>query len=138
MSDEEWQYYQDFKPYMIWYNQLLSDYAYTNPLAALSALNSALIAQALPSFPGESEAVERNLKRATRGARTEAASRELLDRTDLDYSPGTIEDDLRGGDLIVTYGGHRDKVDLKSALNHVAAPRGAYRAIDDHPPTHPT
>ena len=132
LTDEQWQYYQDFKPYMIWYNQLLSDYAYSNPRATLSDLNNNLIAQALPSFPGEIEAVERNVKRATRGARTEAASRELLDRTHLDYSPGTIEDDLRGGDLIVTYNGHRVKVDIKSSLSDVAAVRGGYQSINEH------
>ena len=132
LTDEEWQYYQDFKPYMIWYNQLLSDYAYTNPHGTLSDVNTALMNQALPSFPGESEAVERNIKRATRGARTEAASRELLDRTPIDYSPGTIEDDLRGGDLIVTYKGHRVKVDIKSSLSDIAAVRGGYAEIDQH------
>ena len=132
LTDEEWKYYQDFKPYMIWYNQLLSDYVYTNPHGTLSDVNTALINQALPSFPGESEAVERNIKRATRGARTEAASRELLDRTPIDYSPGTIEDDLRGGDLIVTYKGHRVKVDIKSSLSDIAAVRGGYSEIDEH------
>lgn len=132
LSDEEWQYYQDFKPYMIWYNQLLADYAYANPRATLSDMNTALITQALPSFPGEAEAVERHIKQATRGARTEAASRELLDRTPIDYSPGTIEDDLRGGDLIVTYKGHRVKVDIKSSLGDIAAVRGGYAEIDQH------
>jgi hypothetical protein len=70
LTDDEWQYYQDFKPYMIWYNQLLADYAYTNRRDTLSGLNNVLVQQALPYFPGEAEAVERNIKRATRGART--------------------------------------------------------------------
>lgn len=132
LTDEEWQRYQDFKPYMIWYNQLLADYAYTNPQAKLSDLDTALVQQALPYFPRESEAVERNLKQAARGARTEAISRELLDRTPIDYSPGTIDDDLRGGDLIVTYKGHRVKVDIKSSIGDIAAVRGGYDAIDTH------
>ena len=132
LTDEEWEYYQDFKPYMIWYNQLLADYAYANPQATLSDMNTALIAQALPSFPSETEAVERHIKQATRGARTEAVSRELLDRTAIDYNPGTIDDDLRGGDLIVTYQGHRVKVDIKSSLSDIAAVRGGYDEIDKH------
>ncbi|MBC7943274.1 hypothetical protein H7X68_02130 [Candidatus Saccharibacteria bacterium] len=132
LTDEEWQYYQGFKPYMIWYNQLLSDYVYTNPQATLSDMDTALIEQALPSFPGELESVERNIKAAVRGARTEAVSRELLDLTQIDYSPGTIDDDLRGGDLIVIYKGNRVKVDIKSAISDIAAVRGGYSEIDKH------
>jgi len=132
LADDEWQYCQDFKPYMIWYNQLLADYAYTNRRDTLSGLNNVLIQQALPYFPSEAEAVERNIKRATRGARTEAVARELLDRTPIDYSPGTIDDDLRGGDLIVTYQGHRVKVDIKSSIAEIAAVRDGYDEIDSH------
>ncbi|MBC7868707.1 hypothetical protein H7X69_00820 [Candidatus Saccharibacteria bacterium] len=129
LTDEEWNHYQSFKPYMVWYNQLLSDYAYTNPQAKLSDMNRALVEQSIPSFPGQTEVVERGIKDATRGARTEAVSRQLLDRTPVDYSPGTIEDDLRGGDLIVMHNGHRIKVDIKSSLSDVAAIRGGYDKI---------
>ncbi len=133
LTDEEWNYYQSFKPYMVWYNQLLSDYAYTNPQAKPSDVNRALIEQSIPSFPGQAEVVERGIKDATRGARTEAISRQLLDRTPVNYSPGTIEDDLRGGDLIVMHKGHRIKIDIKSSLSDVAAIRGGYDKIyKDH------
>jgi hypothetical protein len=132
LPDDEWQYYQDFKPYMIWYNQLLADYAYTNRHDTLSSLNNVLIQQALTHFPNEGDAVERHIERATRGARTEAVARELLDRTPIDYSPGTIEDDLHGGDLIVTYQGHRIKVDIKSSIAEIAAVRDGYDEIDAH------
>lgn len=131
LSDEEWKYYQDFKPYMIWYNQLLADYAYDNPQAKLSDMNKGLTEQSLSSFPGQTDMVEMYIKQATRGARTEAASRQLLDLTDIDYSPGTIEDDLRGGDLIVYYQGMRIKVDIKSSLSEIVKIQGGYGKIDN-------
>ena len=126
LTDAERERYHGFKPYLVWYNQLLSDYAYTNPEATLSDMNNALIKQALPSFPNEADIVQHHIEQATRGARTEAASRQLLDRTPLAYSPGTIDDDLHGGDLIVMRGGLRIKVDIKSSASDIANIRGGF------------
>lgn len=129
LTDEEWTDYQEHKPYMVWYNQLLSDYAYAHPDDKMSSMNKELIEQAVTCFPREAQTVENHVKRATRGARTDAASRQLLDRTSLNYVPGSIEDDLRGGDMIVERHGKRIKIDIKSSLGDIAAIRGGYDAI---------
>ncbi|MEP7205227.1 MAG: hypothetical protein ABI716_03485, partial [Candidatus Saccharibacteria bacterium] len=126
LTEPERERYHGFKPYLVWFNQLVSDYAYTNPDASLSDMNAALLKQAVPSFPNEADIITHHIEQATRGARTEAASRQLLDRTELDYSPGTIDDDLHGGDLIVMRGGHRIKVDIKSSVSDIANIRGGF------------
>jgi hypothetical protein len=131
LSNDEWNYMKGFKPYMVWYNQQLSDYEYTNPDEKMSDLNRALITQSLPSFPRENQMVDKEIKQVTRGARTEAVSRQLLDLTEIEYSPGTIEDDLRGGDFIIIHKGHRIKVDVKSSLSSIAEIRHGYREIEE-------
>jgi len=130
LNKDEREYYQGFKPYMVWYNQALSDYAYSNPNEKMSDLNKALIEQSLVAFPRETGVVEREIKMATRGGRTEAVARSLIDLTSIDYAPGTIEDDLKGGDFIVMHNGNRVKVDIKSSLSSIAHIRGGYDQIE--------
>ncbi len=117
------------KPYVIWYNQLMSDYAYANPQGRMDNLEGALIKQALSYYPRQIDTIEEDIQQVTRGARTEAIVRSLLDRTPLNYIPGTIKDDLRGGDLIVEYDNKRVRVDIKTSIGPIARLRGGYEEI---------
>lgn len=131
LSDTEWTEYKEvLKPYAVWYNQLLSDHIYEHPETTFSELNRALIEQTLNHFPYDENGVERGVKATTRGARKEAVTRQMLDQTPVDYVPGTPEDDLKGGDIIITYKGQRVKVDIKSSLQAIAEIRGGYDEIE--------
>lgn len=129
LSTDEKTYQNSFKPFLVWYNQLLSGYDLANPTGKMSEMAKALTEQSLLSFPYDGQGVENNTKMIMRGARTEAASQQLLSRTKLNYSPGTAQDDMRGGDVIILHKGLRIKVDLKSSLEKIAAIRGGYDKI---------
>ena len=131
LSDDDWVYFKTLKPYVIWYNQQLSDYAYTHPQDAISDINEALIDTAIPSHPGDERLVEQHLSDTTRGARTEAVTRQLLDVAGVPYSPGSAEEDSSGGDIILHYKGNNVKVDIKSSLSDIAHVRGGYDEINE-------
>jgi hypothetical protein len=131
LDEDEWAYFtQTLKPYAVWYNQKLSDYMFANSDTKFSHINDTLASSAYDSFPHKEGAVEQQVKNITRGARTEAVSRQLLEDTDIQHAPGTAEDDLRGGDIIIIYNGKRIKVDLKSSLESIAKLRGGYDEIN--------
>jgi len=130
LSDEDWNQFQSFKPYLIWFNQQISDYAYSSPSEKITDVDAALISQVEHLFPEELSLIEKEVKQVVRGARTEAVARELLDRTSIDFSPGTVEDDLHGGDFIVLHNGHRIKVDIKSSRSSVARVRHGYEEME--------
>jgi hypothetical protein len=130
LDEDEWTYFtQTLKPYAVWYNQKLSDYMFTNDNTKFSTINETLADSAYDSFPHKEGAVEQQVKNITRGARTEAVGRQLLEDTDIQHAPGTPEDDLRGGDIIIIYNNKRIKVDLKSSLESIAKLRGGYDEI---------
>jgi len=128
-SQAEGHYYQGLKLYAVWYNQLLANYAYSNPGGTMSDLNTALVQQSATIFPGNEDVATCAVAMATRGARTEAVARHLFDLAGIEYTPGTLEEDLQGGDFIVMYKGHRVKVDIKSSLHQIAQLRGGYAQI---------
>lgn len=130
LPDNEWNYFQSLKPYIIWFNQQVSDYAYEHPSDRLSDVNKALMNSALSGHPRDAELVEQHIENTTRGARTEAVTRQLLDVANVPYTPGSLEEDSRGGDIIVDFKGHRIKVDIKSSLSDIAHVRGGYDKIE--------
>jgi len=130
LSDDEIRYLKGFKPYMAWFNQHISDYMYAHPTESMSDMNYSLAEISSSAFPGERDIIENELMQAMRGARTESITRQLLDRTSLQYDSGTPEDDLRGGDLMLIRNGQRVKVDIKSSISSIARLRGGYEQID--------
>lgn len=129
-SQAEGNYYQGLKLYAVWYNQLLANYAYSNPGGTMSGLNAALVQQSATIFPGNEDVITCAVVMATRGARTEAVARHLFDLAGIEYTPGTLEEDLQGGDFIVMYKGHHVKVDIKSSLHQIVQLRGGYAQIN--------
>lgn len=130
LSSAEWVEYSDIlKPYAVWYNQLLSDHFYTHPETTFSDVNRVLIEQTLDHFPHHEQDIELSVLATTKGARKEAVTRQILDQTHINYVPGTPEDDLKGGDIIIEYNGKRIKVDIKSSLQAIADIRGGYDEI---------
>lgn len=132
LDDSEWSYLtQTLKPYSVEYNQNLSDYIFKYSDTNFKSLNETLADGAYDSFPHRESAVEQQIKIISRGARTEAVGRHLLEDTPIEYTPGTPEDDLRGGDIIIIYKGKRIKVDFKSSLDSIAKLRGGYDEITE-------
>ncbi len=131
LDNDEWSYLNDtLKPYAVWYNQRLSDYIYTHPNSNLSEINQTLSDSTISHFPHKEHEVTEKLHAITKGARKEAITRQLLDRTPIEYVPATPEEDLHGGDLIILYNGKRIKVDVKSSLDAIARIRGGYDEIE--------
>jgi hypothetical protein len=131
LPDDEWEYLQSLKAYVVWFNQQTSDYAYTHPDEHLTDVNKALIDSALNSHPKNAKMVEQHITNTTRGARTEAVTRQLLDIAGVPYQPGTAEQDRKGGDVIILYKGNEIKVDIKSSLSDIAYERGGYEEIQE-------
>ena len=128
---DEWRHYQSLKDSAIEFNQQTSSYAYGHPDDKLSDVNKALTGSALASYPRHAEMVEKHITDTTRGARTEAVTRQLLDVAGIPYTPGTAEDDRKGGDVIVHYRGNNIKIDIKSSLDDIAYVRGGYDEIKE-------
>lgn len=131
LPENEWKHYKLLKARAIGFNQQASSYAYSHPDGRLSDVNKALTDSALTSFPRYAEMVEKHITDTTRGARTEAVTRQLLDVAGVPYTPGTAKDDERGGDVIVLYKGNKIKVDIKSSLSDIAYVRGGYDEIEE-------
>ena len=131
LTDDEWNYFQSLKGYVVWFNQQTSDYAYAHPDDRLSDVNKALIHSALNSHPRDAKMVEKHITDTTRGARTEAVTRQLLDVAGVPYTPGTAEQDRKGGDVIVHFRGNDIKIDIKSSLSDIAYVRGGYDEIQE-------
>ncbi len=136
LSDEEYGYYNNIKEFTVWYNQLLSDYLYEHPETHMSTLNKALIESSLRHYRANSTDAEHSIKEVTKGARTEAVARQLLDTINRDepvlpYDRATAKEDLEGGDIILLHqtkrrGIVRVKVDFKSSLSEIAALNNGY------------
>lgn len=131
LDETDWHHFtKELKPLAVWYNQQLSEYIYAHPESKISDINQALIEETLDHFPRKETTVEKQLSDTTRGARKEAVARQLLDLTPIEYTPGTPEDDLRGGDIVIVYKGTRLKVDIKSSLDPIAKQRGGYDQLE--------
>jgi len=131
LPDDDWKDYQLLKQSVVVFNQQLSSYAYSHPDDRLSDVNKALVNSALNSHPRDARIVEKHITDTTRGARTEAVTRQLLDISGVPYTPGTAKDDGKGGDVIVHYKGNNIKVDIKSSLSDIAYVRGGYDEIEN-------
>jgi hypothetical protein len=131
LDNTEWNRYKQYVRKAVKYNQQLSAYALNNPDDSFSDLNQSLFDQALLCFPQDARTIDQSITQATRGARTEAASQKLLDLTGINYTPGTVTDDMRGGDIIIHFNGQRIKVDIKSSLDKIARIRRGYDDIDN-------
>lgn len=132
LNQESWSYLQnELKPYSVWFNQKLSDYMVDHDTTKFSDIIEALTDTTLEHFPHHEEDVESHLTNIARGARTEAVGRQLVALTGLQYAPGTPEDDLRGGDIVVVYKGKRIKIDFKSSLDQIAKHIGGYDAVEE-------
>lgn len=121
LDDEEHTYYAtQLKPYAIWYNQMTSDFIYSHPESKVSDINGTLSDYSFSYFPRRERDVAHHIASTTRGARTEAVTRMLLDETGVEYRAGTAADDMRGGDIVIHYHEKSVKVDLKSSQKPIA------------------
>ncbi len=132
LDKPQWEEYKQLKKELVGYNQLLSDFIYNNPDGTMSDLNQALTEQAITSFPKHAEQLFSTITQETRGARTEAASRRLLDIAHVPYERGTVYEDTRGGDIIIIFNNKRIKVDIKSSLDQIAKINDGYDDTYEH------
>ena len=109
---------------VIAYNQLVSDYLYTNPDTQLSDIARSTIEAASTFSPlGLAETVSQQSAMLS-GARTEAVSCGILDRIKqiapfFNYRRGTINEDKHGIDAIVSIDTKDMNVDFKASLDGV-------------------
>lgn len=124
-DDEYTRYSTELKPYAVWYNHMTSDFIYSHPESRVSDINGTLLYMALPYFPQEEHEVIQHVSSTTRGARTEAVARMLLDKIDLPYRAGSASEDMKGGDILLDFRGRKIKIDLKSSPKPIARILGA-------------
>lgn len=125
IEEPEWSAYNDNKRYSVWYNKLLGNYMENNPDSSFSEIKQA-ISDSAASAGLYSEVAEKYTRYITTGARTEVASKDLLQYVVKDFgevTEGTEEDDLRGGDLWIKVSGKRLKIDIKNSMSEIEAGR---------------
>lgn len=121
LNDADWQDLLDRKDYAIWYNQLLSDYLYNfGQDTRFSDVIASLSDGARDASSYSPEDIDYHVRSIARGARTEAISRQLLDKANVPYRPSTIREDARGGDVIALPRNKPIKIDLKTSPEPIA------------------
>jgi hypothetical protein len=139
LSNEEWNELNQLKEQAVWYNQLLSNYMYNYSDESFSAITQATVDQVLEHMP-RNDAATRTMQAISGGARTEAATRHLLDDSHVPYRPATQEEDLKGADFILQHPKGEFPVDIKRSLDQLAQYNNGYDfeehkklyAIDQH------
>lgn len=126
LPKNEWDEFNSLKAQTVWYNQMLSDYMYTYNDDSFSAISQTMVGQVLDHLPSRSVEPTTTIGGIIGGARTEAATRHLLDAIPAPYRPATPEEDLHGADLVLMFSGEEYYVDIKRSLNKLAENNGGY------------
>ncbi len=127
LSHEEKTYLNDdLKKFAVDYNQQLSDFMLEHPDEKFSDIARAITDSTLDYYPRRETEVEYGLGAVAKGARYEAVTRQILERTPIDFRPGTNDEDRKGGDIAIMYNGEKILVDIKSSLDEIAKLYGGY------------
>lgn len=126
LPKQEWDELNELKRQAVWYNQMMNDYMYTFDDESFSAISQATMDQALDHFVYDTDTVTTTMEGIVRGARTEAATRHLLDDCNVPYRAATAEEDLRGADVILTLPSGEYDIDIKKSLDQLAENNGGY------------
>lgn len=106
------------------YNTLIRDFAANYPETSVIELTSQLQKVAHVTIAGDSRRVQTEadylLRNILRGAQHELGFRSILDASGLDYRTTSVEEDLKGGDFIVTMANGKEiKIDVKASLSEI-------------------
>ncbi len=125
LPSHEWNELNTLKKKAIWYNQTMNDYMYTFDSESFSAISQTTSDQVLDHFVHDSNTAT-TMEGIVRGARTEAATRHLLDDCSVPYRAATATEDLRGADVIVILPNGEYDIDVKRSLDQLAENNGGY------------
>ena len=105
------------------FNKMMSSFMTDYPDTPYDDLVNAMTEVSLDHFTDQEVFVASTIGAIVRGARTEVASHQILRHTSLEWRAGTAEEDLRGGDIIVTNPNNQQAVsiDVKSSLSQLEA-----------------
>lgn len=120
LNDEEWADYKARKAYAVSYNQRLSGYMHEHGDIRFSDIVASLSDKGREYTYFSPEDTHDIMTTMARGARTEAVSQQILDKTDIPYRTGTAQEDLAAGDVIFFPDTLYIKGDEKSSLTAIA------------------
>lgn len=125
LSRAEWDHLGQLKEQAVWYNQMLSNYLYENSDESFGSISQAISDQVIDHSQdvGSSAQIADGV---IRGARTEAATRHLLEAAGIPFRTATIKEDLRGADIILMLPTGEYDIDIKKSLDKLAASQGGY------------
>ena len=126
LPPDEWDRFNALKHQAVWYNQMLNDYMYEHDNESFSTIAQTITEQALDNLPSHTHQAATTMEGILRGARTEAATRHFFDDAEIPYRPATIEEDLRGADVILTMPDGEYAIDIKKSLDQLAENNGGY------------
>lgn len=132
LPEQEWTEFNNLKKQAVWYNQMLSEYMYINKDESFSEISQAIGDQVLDQFPKDTHAAATTIEGIIRGTRTESATRHLLDKIGAPYRPASIEEDLRGADLVLALSDNEYHIDIKRSLDQLAENDGGYKFEESH------
>lgn len=118
-SRDEKKYFHDtLMPQVITYNRQIVDYLYAHPEADTREVSRLMFATSRSMLDRDNfDDVHDRINALVKGCRTEAMTAHLFDRIGVPYDFGTVQEDARGGDLVITLNNQRILVDLKSSLD---------------------
>lgn len=103
------------------YNNLIKHYVTSYPQKS-EALQGRLLEAALATLgDGSNEFTQNTLGEILKGVRHEIGFTRILDAGGFTYREATVEEDLKGRDIVVTYDGHDIGVDVKASLSEMEA-----------------
>ncbi len=125
LSRVEWNHLGQLKEQVVWYNQMLSSYLYDNSDESFSAISQAISDQTI-DHAQDVEGAAQLIDGVIRGARTEAATRHLLEAAGIPFRTATAKEDLQGADIVLTLPTGEYHIDIKKSLDKLAASQGGY------------
>jgi hypothetical protein len=109
------------------YNKTLKEFIEAHPQGS-DELKASLLAAALATIGGDSREftshAETSIDAHLRGMKHEMAFASVLDSLGVSWREATVEEDLKGRDIIIDFNGQEIGVDVKASLSEVEAHHG--------------
>lgn len=130
LPESEWEHYNTLKAQTVWYNQMTNVYMYRHGNESFGTISQAAAGTMLDYVPHHDISLfEQKATDILRGARTEAAARHFIESLEpfgISVRAATIEEDLHGADIVVSFGSQQAYIDIKASLNKLAEEAHGY------------
>lgn len=117
------------KERLSYYNSLIRSLAVSDESLKANDIARSILVSAGSTLHTPQERLIPTAQQIIRGAQHEIGFAKILSHTSLTYREATLEEDLKGSDLVLINGDDEIGFDVKASLDKVAATRGGYEDV---------